>query len=498
MPAWQMRMGVMALLMVVGAALAVALATPTVWGKESGPLFGEPAGPVALVAQAGPEVVRRRLASIHFDTLEQARPGSRLELNLFETVTLTARIESVQTVWAETTAWVGHLENEPLGHITLVKRGRRLDGLIASLAGVYEIRGDGNGLAMIAQLDQSAYPPEGEPIPINLPAAPAAAAHPQADDGSIIDVLVLYTPAARTAAGGTAAIENIINLAVAGTNQSYANSNVTQRLNLVGMSEVSYTESGDMGLDLDRLRLTNDGFMDNAHTLRNSLYADEVVLLVESGQYCGIAYLMTTVSAGFANYAFAVVARECAVGNYTFAHELGHNMGARHDWFVDTGTTPFTHAHGYVNTAQGARWRTIMAYNTHCQAMGFNCSRLNYWSNPNVLYNGAPMGVPAGSSTACTLNNINNPPCDANDQLTLNNTALTVANFRVRPAGGTATVTPSLAPTQTGTTTLTAILTTTPTRTPTWTPTPTGTRTPTPTHTGTPLPNLIFMPLIWR
>lgn len=195
-----------------------------------------------------------------------------------------------------------------------------------------------------------------------------------------------------------------------------------------------------------------------------------MVLLVESTQYCGIAYLMTTVSAGFANYAFAVVARECAVGNYTFAHELGHNMGARHDWFVDTGTTPHTYAHGYVNTAPGARWRTIMAYNNHCAAQGFNCSRLNHWSNPNVLYNGAPMGVPPGSSTACSLNNVNNPPCDANDQLTLNDTALTVASFRVRPTSGPAT------------------------------PTPTSSQTPTPppTQTGTPQPRVIFLPLIQR
>lgn len=486
MQVWQTRMGVLVTLMAVGAALAVTLAAPTVWGNENGPLFSEPAAPVALVAQAGPQVRQRRLVHINFAALELARPGTgnQLQLNVFEAVTLTARIDSVETVWADTTAWTGHLESDPLGHITLVKRGQRLDGLIAARAGVYEIRGAGDGLAVIEQLDQSAYPPEGEPIPINAPAAPPSplkgvrVAQPLADDGSVIDVLVLYTPAARTAAGGVAGIENTINLAIAGTNQSFANSNVTPRLNLVGMSEVSYTESGDMGLDLDRLRLTNDGFMDNAHTLRNTSYADEVVLLVESGQYCGIAYLMTTVSPSFADYAFAVVARSCAVGNYTFAHELGHNMGARHDWFVDTGTTPHTYAHGYVNPASGARWRTIMAYNSHCAAQGFNCSRLNYWSNPNVLYNGAAMGVPPGSSTACSLNNVNNPPCDANDQLTLNNTALTVANFRVRPTGGTATPTPTR----------------------TRTPTPTSTRTPTPTPTGTPSPpsNRLYLPLIRR
>ncbi len=55
------------------------------------------------------------------------------------------------------------------------------------------------------------------------------------------------------------------------------------------------------------------------------------------------------------------------------------------------------------------------------------------------------MGVPAGTSTACTVSNPFNPSCDADEHLALDNTALTVANFpaetRLRVTSLTANVT---------------------------------------------------------
>ena len=92
----------------------------------------------------------------------------------------------------------------------------------------------------------------------------------------------------------------------------------------------------------------------------------------------------------------------------------------------------YSYAHGYVNTS--GRWRTVMAYGDQCGALGFNCARLLYWANPTRIapapYPAMPMGVPAGTSTACTAGNHFNPPCDADDARTLDNTAFTVANFR--------------------------------------------------------------------
>ena len=214
-------------------------------------------------------------------------------------------------------------------------------------------------------------------------------------------------------------MQNLINLAVQETNQSYINSNITQRIRLAHLQEVAYAETGNFETDLTRLRDPADGYIDNVHTLRNTYYADMVSMITEGSQYCGIGYLMTSVSTSFASYAFSVVARFCATGNYTLAHELGHNQGARHDWYMDANITPYAYAHGYVNTTD--RWRTVMAYNNECSARGFYCTLLPYWSNPNLTYGGDPMGVPAGGFHP------------ADNHQTLNNTCSTVANFRDGP-----------------------------------------------------------------
>ena len=105
-----------------------------------------------------------------------------------------------------------------------------------------------------------------------------------------IDIAVFYTPAARAAAGGTAAIETVIDLLIAETNQAYAESGVQHRLVLVERSQVQYTETGDSFLDIDRLAKPSDGHMDGVHALRDRTGADLVHLLfVKKGNVGAIA-----------------------------------------------------------------------------------------------------------------------------------------------------------------------------------------------------------------
>jgi hypothetical protein len=234
-----------------------------------------------------------------------------------------------------------------------------------------------------------------------------------ADDASTIDVLVVYSPAARAAAGGAAAMNALVDLAIVETNASYAGSGITQRLRLVYKGEIAYTESGDFLTDLNRLTGTADGYMDDVHALRNTYGADLVSLIVESSQFCGIAFLLSPVTSAFAGSAFSVVARTCATGYYSFGHELGHNMGARHDWFVDpTNNSPYPYNHGFVATNK--TWRTMMAYADDCGG----CTRIQRWSNPDLTFAGAATGVAEGLFHA------------ADNRKVLNTTAAVVANFR--------------------------------------------------------------------
>ena len=337
--------------------------------------------------------------------------------------------------------WVGHIPDVAMSTVTLAIEDGAIYGSVLTPAATYVIRSAGNGLHLVAQIDQSAFRPEADPREVDAPPGGrtelADASPPAGDDSAaFIDVMVLYTPAAAIAAGGSSAINALIANAISVTNTAYGNSNVTQRVRLAFSGPVAYTESGDIETDLNNIT-NGTGGLSAVAALRNTYAADMVSLLTNTpgSQFCGIAWHMSSVSSGFDPFAYSVVEQSCAVGSLAFPHELGHNMGLRHDWYVDNHTTPYSYAHGHVNvgTSSSTRWRTIMSYADKCTDQGVFCTRIPYWSNPSLSYMGSPLGVPAGTNTSCTLRNRNNPACDADEHLVLNNTAFTVANFRRMP-----------------------------------------------------------------
>jgi hypothetical protein len=393
--------------------------------------------PSNTVFVPGPSVSRTRLVGIKLSKLggESGPPqdgsslGRQISLNLFADTTLTAILDQVYQPTSGGFIWLGHLEEVENSHVILVYDQGVLIGKVGTPQSIYRVRYLGDGLQAVEQINLSAMPDELPPIPVFNAKDIAPKAASAADDGSVIDVLVVYTEQARSSAGGIVAIENEIKLAVTEANISYANSGINQRLVLTHMAEVTYTETGNANTDLTRLALTSDGYMDEVHPWRDIYHADNVHLVTQiSG--CGLGYLMTSVSLGFEDTAFSLSNRDCLTGNYTLPHELGHNMGARHDWYMDNATTPYTHAHGFANPA--GMWRTVMAYNNLCDDAGIFCTRLLYWSNPDVDFGGTAMGVPAGTSTVCTAGSMTPDPgtCDADNQLTLDNTAPTTAQFR--------------------------------------------------------------------
>ena len=217
---------------------------------------------------------------------------------------------------------------------------------------------------------------------------------------SPIDVAVVYTPAARSEAGGTAAIEAEIDLMIATTNEVLAASGVRQRVALVGRAEVAYSEVWS-DTDLDRLSDPSDGHLDEAHDLRERVGADLLHLLVSDPYYdvCGIA----TVPAPYdAPAPFGITLLKC--GGLTFAHELGHNMGLRHDRFQVRASEGaiFSHpAYGYVNPRPSqpeSRWRTIMSYPGRCKQFDTSCAVLARFSNPRQRFNGEPLGTAHGAA----------------------------------------------------------------------------------------------------
>ena len=170
-------------------------------------------------------------------------------------------------------------------------------------------------------------------------------------------------------AGGAdpAAIEGLIDLGVAETNATYLISGVAQRLRLVHRQEVAYVEANHLRTDLDAITLPGDGALDEVHGLRDTHGAD-LVQLVVGGAGCGIAWLLDTLSTGQPQYGFSVTLWTCISPNYTFGHELGHNMGLMHDPYAvakyGEAPGPAPYGYGFVDVVR--RWRTVMAYRDQC------------------------------------------------------------------------------------------------------------------------------------
>jgi peptidyl-Asp metalloendopeptidase len=367
---------------------------------------------------------RFRTVNVDFGLLGPGRARHSLRFNLFDGMAFTARSDLIQRAADGVTVWQGRLEGIPHGEVILAYKENNLSGNISLPGARYWVRSLGNGLHVVMEGRPEAYPAERDPPPVFAaapsrdpalpkeafpgPAAPIIAAGPFAlylptiFNPPIFNVLVVYTPAARLAAGGSAAMDTLIHLAVRETNTGYGNSGIRQVLNLVHAQEVDYSESGfDWDLALDRLTGMNDGYLDQVHILRDTYKADAVVLMVDNGLFCGQSWLMTSPQPSFAASAFSLVNWDCATGNYSFAHELGHLMGSHHDWNTTSEIGCFTYSKGYQ--APNRSFRTIMAYD--CPG---GCPRINHWSNPDILYNGQPTGVYyLGSNPADNRRSIN-------------------------------------------------------------------------------------------
>jgi len=371
---------------------------PSLFGDPPG---GAPAPPSAALASA--DSLSAHVVSVNLAALE----ADAVDLPLAPGITLRARIDLRESNPDGSESWTGHIDGSPLSAATFVRAGSVLQGAVRTLDAAYSIEPlPDSTLHVVRQVDPSALGPELPPLAPDMGPRLAGDIPPTPlDDGTTFDVLVVYTAAARSAAGGSdAAIQARINLGVSETNTAYANSGVIPRLRLVSAQAIDYVETGNLSTDLNAITGTTDGQMDGVHALRDALGADLVKLVVGStaGGACGVAWLMQSLSAGFASHAFSVTAYPCISPNYTFGHELGHNMGSNHapeDGSVNSPLYPYSF--GYKNPAN--LFRTVMAYN--CPV---SCTRVLHFSNPAVSYSGQPTGTVAQHHNAMSINGARN------------------------------------------------------------------------------------------
>lgn len=197
-----------------------------------------------------------------------------------------------------------------------------------------------------------------------------------------IDVLVVYTRMAQLDAGGVAAIEAEIDLMMEWGNVVYVNSDIQARMNLVYARALVGTPLPT----IQQLAGRNDGVLDAVHGLRDAYGADQVALI----QYAqgGIALGLSDLTPQSEATAFCINGRESAPN--VLAHELGHNMGCCHA-LGQGGGCPlnmgllFPFSTGYSFTGNTGVHFTAMAGGL-----------LQHFSEPRILFDGAPTGVFAG------------------------------------------------------------------------------------------------------
>lgn len=390
-------------------------------------LFSPP--PARLRSQAAnveptPGYVRTRQVLLNAPMLAPASPVRKqframaadqpsFVLNLFPDTELEVVVDRTVSKGTSTFTSYGKVAGMPQSQVILSVT----DGVMAGSISVpgsnpVQISYAGNGYHMVGEIDPTQLPPCDSTAPaVNLPPVVGGEGpHVGADPLTRIDVMVLYTVAARNGAGGTAGIQSQIDLAVAEANQAYSNSAVWIELNLVYRGEITYTESGSASTDLNRLMGVGDGQLDAAHTLRTQYGADIVVLITESmATYAGLGFIMSPVSSAFDDYAFAVVKRQYASGSYVFAHEVGHVMGCQHDRDNASSAGAYDYSYGHRFSDGTNTLRTIMSYTPG--------TRIPHFSNPDVTYNGAATGVAAGATNS------------ANNALSMNNASSTLAAF---------------------------------------------------------------------
>lgn len=324
-----------------------------------------------------------------------AERPSRLAFDVFDGSQLAARLTRAERHTDGTTILSGSVEGDALSEVMLVQYRHAVSGHVRWGDGQFLelVTLDGPGGAQLFLRELNAAPaaelPDTAMAAEIFPAQAAPATGDGSDDGSVVDVMIVYTDQARAGRGGTDQIEAMVREAVAVTNAAFERSKVQTRIRLVYSQEVRHSESPTQLTDLNRVTNPSDGMLDEVHALRSHYGADVVSLWVNNGVLgvAGIAWLGRNRDAD-EYWAFNVVGTPFAVSNLTFAHELGHNFGAEHDHLNATSAPFLPYAYGYQNTAGGRIFRTIMAY----ECAGTPCPRIGYYSSPLVAYEGIKVG----------------------------------------------------------------------------------------------------------
>jgi hypothetical protein len=219
---------------------------------------------------------------------------------------------------------------------------------------------------------------------------------------SVVNLLVLYTPEARRGAGSISAIHNQIDQAVLEANTVFQNSRANLRIKISLIARIDFPESGNPAQDFNRIMDSSNHFYNRFRSFRRAAKADLVCLVTESGWY------YSAPGPSFTN-AFSVISRPFLTGKYFFPVVLSRTFGCLPDRHTTDETSAFPYGYGFTFYTATNEW--------FCTIEGGYGPRVPFFSNPDVMYNGVPIGIPEGETNS------------ANNVALLNQIAPVIAGF---------------------------------------------------------------------
>ncbi|MGF6394318.1 M12 family metallo-peptidase [Pseudomonas plecoglossicida] len=347
--------------------------------------------------KAGPQaawVSKQWSANVAVDALTQST--EKLELSLADQYSLTAHRSQAFRREDGTLVWYGSLSDAgqaapaagtltaATNGIVLVLSNGQVSGSLRWNGQVFRLLPASDGY-VLEQVDGAKLPPDHASDDAPIASASQATGKPQPHEPGHATVRVLIV-GTKNAGEAHEDLQALAHLAIEESNLTYLNSGIDMSLELAAFRQLDYEQhSSSPDIDLRRLVAPADGFMDDVHQMRDELKADVVVLLVDTiMEACGRA----SARPATADTAFAYVNLKCVgVWRFTTGHEIAHLQGASHEYFDDD-DGPFVHGHGFIHEPENEPgWRTVMA-----TVEAANSVRVPFWSDPERLMDGVPMG----------------------------------------------------------------------------------------------------------
>ncbi|MEI6261899.1 MAG: M12 family metallo-peptidase [Deltaproteobacteria bacterium] len=446
-------------------------------------IVGSDASPVRMHSQnvVGSDIFKSAKRSRQVDLLKQITlagsiaDGDELVLDLFPGTSYHATVDRVSVDVQGSITIRGRLQNYPLGYALITSAGNisfvsiHVPELNMEYKIVYDPESQAHYVLEIDPLKKvkvkdgpAVIPPP--PTPEEQREIEALQERIGSDQGAAtttIDVMVVYTPAAKLYADSHGTISLLVAQSMAQAQLVADNSLTDMNFKLVHSSEVDYKESGKTGTDLDRLQKIGDGYLDSVHTLRNTYGADLVVLFekIENEDIAGLGFQLKSPS-GEPAYGFSLTGIQYA-GDYTNIHEIGHNMGADHHKQQNDspgpGLFPYSAGWRWISTDNKA-YCSVMTYGEGKYfADGVTHTEVGYFSNPSVTYIGTATGDAVNGDNARTIRETKNVVAAYRSSVSQTVLSVTPTTQSVGSVTGTATF--SVSNTGTGTMLWTAAVT---------------------------------------